>query len=104
MMATKHADKIVVGGAWPGFNDVKASWSLNRHISARCGQTFTDTVDFWRKYFPADQIIPFVLIETWNDYEEGSEIEPGLPKCGDQLPGKSEGLKKAAVRADQTIR
>jgi len=89
-MATKHTDKIIVGGAWPGFNDSKAAWSLNRHISTRCGQTFSDTVNFWRKYFPADQIIPFVLIETWNDYEEGSEVEPGTPKCGDQLPTKSE--------------
>jgi hypothetical protein len=25
--------------------------------------------------------MPFLLIETWNDYEEGSAIERGLAKC-----------------------
>lgn len=81
-MVSKHSDKIIVGGAWSQFDDSKASWSLNRHISARCGQTFQDTFHFWRKFVPADQVIPFVMIETWNDYEEGSAIEHGIPTCG----------------------
>lgn len=81
-MVSKHPDKIIVGGAWALFNDSKASWSLNRHMSARCGQTFQDTFNFWRKYVPADSPIPFVMIETWNDYEEGSAVEPGIPTCG----------------------
>ena len=80
-MAAKYSDKIVVGGAWPQFDDRKASWSLNRHISARCGQTYRDTLDLWKKYFPPNQVIPFMLIQTWNDYEEGSEIETGIPSC-----------------------
>jgi hypothetical protein len=80
-MSEKYTDKLVIGGAWPQFNDHKASWSLNRHISARCGQTYRDTMDMWKKYFPPGQVIPFLMIETWNDYEEGSEIEPGLPAC-----------------------
>jgi hypothetical protein len=83
-MGTKYPDKMIVGGAWPQFDDSKASWGLNRHISARCGQTLQDTFNYWRKVFPAGQVIPFVLIETWNDYEEGSAIEPGLPACGNQ--------------------
>jgi hypothetical protein len=24
------------------------------------------------------------MIETWNDYEEGTAIEKGLPTCGSQ--------------------
>lgn len=84
-MASKYTDKIIVGGAWSQFDDSKASWSLNRHISARCGQTFQDTFNFWRKYFPADNPIPFVLIATWNDYEEGTAIERGIPDCGNTL-------------------
>jgi Glycosyl hydrolase family 71 len=88
-MGTKYANKIVVGSAWPQFDDSKASWGLNRHISARCGQTFQDTFNYWRKVFPANQVIPFVLIETWNDYEEGSAIEPGLPTCGNQPAPKT---------------
>ena len=50
-------------------------------MTAQCGQTYRETFNLWRKYFPADQVIPFVLIETWNDYEEGSEVEPGIPVC-----------------------
>jgi hypothetical protein len=81
-MTEKFEDKIIVDGAWPRFNDKRASWSLDRHMNARCGQTLKDTLNFWKKYVPANQTIPFVLIETWNDYEEGSDIEAGLPACG----------------------
>ena len=28
--------------------------------------------------------IPFVLVATWNDYEEGTAIENGLPHCNSQ--------------------
>jgi hypothetical protein len=80
-MHSEYFDKIIVGGEWSGFDDSKASWGLNRHIAARCGQTFTDTSHLWRKYFPADDLLPFVMIETWNDHEEGTAIEDGIPSC-----------------------
>ncbi len=80
-MHSKYADKIIVGGVWSSFDDSKAAWGLNRHISARCGQTFADTSNLWRKYFSADDPLPFVMIETWNDHEEGTAIEDGLPSC-----------------------
>jgi hypothetical protein len=80
-MKTKYPDKLIVGGAWASFDDAKASWGLNRHISARGGQTFSDTLNFWRKEFPPDEPPPFLLIETWNDYEEGSAIERCIPSC-----------------------
>jgi hypothetical protein len=80
-MHSKYSDKIIVGGAWSGFDDAKASWGLNRHISARCGQTYSDTFNYWRKYFPPDDPPPFIMIETWNDHEEGTAIEDGIPSC-----------------------
>lgn len=85
-MKTKYADKIIVGGAWSNFDDSKASWGLNRHIAARCGQTYQDTFNFWRKELPADEPPPFMLVETWNDYEEGTAIERGIPTCGKGAP------------------
>lgn len=88
-MGQKYPDKMIVGGVWPEFDDSKASWGLNRHISARCGKTFEDTNTLTRKFFPQDQTIPFVLIESWNDYEEGSAIEPGIPACSGQAAAKS---------------
>lgn len=80
-MGTKYPDKIVVGGAWAVFDDKRASWGLNRHISARCGQTFKDTFNYWRRVFPANDVPPFMLVETWNDYEEGTAVERGVPGC-----------------------
>jgi hypothetical protein len=80
-MHSKYADKIIVGGEWASFDDSKASWGLNRHISARCGQTFTDTSNLWHKYFPPDDLLPFVMVETWNDHEEGTAVEDGIPSC-----------------------
>lgn len=80
-MGTKYPDKIVVGGAWSQFDDSKASWGLNRKIAARCGQTWRDTFNYWRKIFPNDPP-PFLLAETWNDHEEGTAIEGGIPSCG----------------------
>ena len=81
-MAAKYTDKIVVGGVWAKFDDTKASWSLNRHMAERCGQTYRDTTSLAQKFFPPDQVIPFLMIETWNDYEEGSAVETGIPSCG----------------------
>jgi hypothetical protein len=97
-MKTKYPDKIIVGGAWAQFDDSKASWGLNRHISARCGQTFKDTFNFWRSEFPADDPIPFMMIETWNDYEEGTAIERGIPTCGSH-PADSPSLSSASSAA-----
>lgn len=71
----KYPEKIAIGGAWPGFNDSSAKWGLNRHMQARCGQTFDDTLHLYTHYFDASHPLPFVLIETWNDYEEGTAIE-----------------------------
>jgi len=83
-MKSKYPEKIAVGGAWPGFDDSKASWSLNRHMSQRCGQTLNDTMSVSREYYSDEHPLPFLLIATWNDYEEGTAIERGLAKCPSQ--------------------
>ncbi len=80
-MRTKYPDKIAVGAAWPGFDDRQASWSLGRRISRRCGETLTDTMKLYRENSPADNPLPFLLIATWNDYEEGSAIERDPERC-----------------------
>jgi hypothetical protein len=81
-METDYSGKITVGTAWAGFDDSKASWGTNRHIAQRCGETLNQTLQLAREYDTADHPIPFLLIATWNDYEEGSAIERGLSKCG----------------------
>jgi hypothetical protein len=74
-MKDKDKGKIVVGGAWASFDDSHASWGLNRRINSRCGKTLEETLGLWRTYFGDSHSLPFLMIETWNDYEEGSAIE-----------------------------
>ena len=44
-------------------------------MAARCGQTFEETLALYHKYYDDSRPLPFLLIETWNDYEEGTAIE-----------------------------
>ena len=78
-MQAKHPDKLVAGAVWPGFDDSKASWGEHRRMDGRCGQTFADTMQMFRQYEQGRA--PFLVIETWNDHEEGTGIEFGLPGC-----------------------
>jgi len=87
-MKNKNPGKIAMGAAWPGFDDTQAPWSLNRHMDARCGKTFADTLQLYRRYYDNSAPLPFLLIETWNDYEEGTAIEH--PKSGNCAANTSE--------------
>lgn len=89
-MRNSHSEKIIVGAAWPGFDDSAAKWGLNRHMQSRCGQTFEDTLHLYTRYFDTAHPLPFVMIETWNDYEEGTAVERlNFAKC-------SQGVASAA--------
>jgi hypothetical protein len=79
-MKQDHPDKIAVGAVWPGFDDTHASWTLNRHMAYRCGKTFEDTLRVFRHYSNASPV-PFLLVVTWNDYEEGTDIERSIGHC-----------------------
>jgi hypothetical protein len=85
-MRSKHQGQIAVGTVWPGFDDTRASWSLNRHIDQRCGKTLQDTLRVFAENNDPEHSMPFVLIATWNDYEEGTAIENGLARCGNPQP------------------
>ncbi len=64
-----------VGAVWPGFNDSLAPWRVGtpRCIAQREGRTWDDTWALALEHQP-----PIVQIATWNDWEEGSAIEPGV--------------------------
>ena len=82
-MSAKYPDKIAFGAAWPGFDDSAAKWGLNRHMDNRCGKTFDETLHLYDRYYDHSNPLPFMLIETWNDYEEGTAIERGTSTgCG----------------------
>lgn len=74
-----HPSQVTVGGLWKGFDDSNASWSGNRTIAEQCGQVWLDSANEIAKFFGGtNPQIPYVQIATWNDYEEGTEIETGI--------------------------
>jgi hypothetical protein len=75
-LAPTYTNKVAVGGVWPGFDDSAASWGQNRYMWPRCGQTWRDTWQLANQYGP-----PYVMIDTWNDFEEGTSIEFGTGEC-----------------------
>jgi hypothetical protein len=91
-MQENHRDKIAVGAVWPGFDDSKASWSRNRRIAYRCGKTFEDGLKVFRKYYGSENAAPFLLVETWNDYEEGTDVERSIGHCDGNTGIRSAGV------------
>jgi len=76
MASPPYVDKVAIGGVWPGFDDTLASWGEGRYMWRRCGQTWRNTWGIATEYNP-----PIVMIDTWNDFEEGTDIEYGTGEC-----------------------
>jgi len=73
-----YTNRVAIGGVWPGFDDSPAPWGVPpyRYMWRRCGQTWRDTWQLANQFNP-----PYVMIATWNDFEEGSDIEFGIGDC-----------------------
>jgi len=81
--AAQHSDKIAMGSAYKGFNDSDASWGKGRVIDQQCGHTWLATFAEPDRFYSAAHQLPALIIPTWNDYEEGTEIETGIDNCVD---------------------
>ena len=77
----QNSSLIAFGGSAKGFNDSLASWSANRFTSEQCGQTWLSSIAEAGKYYSAAHQLPFMMVATWNDYEEGTTIESGVDNC-----------------------
>ena len=66
---------------YKGFNDTLAAWGSNRVMNQNCGQTWLSSFAEPGNYFSSANQLESVQIVTWNDYEEGSEIESGIDNC-----------------------
>lgn len=73
--------QLTYGSAYPGFNDTLSAWSDNRVIPQQCGQAWLTTMARASKYYSAGNQLPFLQLVTWNDYEEGTELETGIDNC-----------------------
>ena len=70
-----------VTSSYKGFNDTLAAWTANRVIGQQCGQTWLQSMAENGKYYSSLRQMIGVQIVTWNDYEEGTEIESGIDNC-----------------------
>jgi len=71
------------GSGNKGFNDSLAAWAPNppRIQSQQCAQTWLSTLAEASKYFSTSLQLDAIQLVTWNDYEEGTEIETGIDNC-----------------------
>jgi hypothetical protein len=70
-----------IGAVYKGFNDTLAAWGSGRIMGQQCGQTWLQTfTEINGRYNSGKQLSDLQLV-TWNDYEEGSEIESGIDNC-----------------------
>jgi hypothetical protein len=75
------ANKETVGAAYKGFNDQLASWGSGRFMDQQCGKTWLQTFSQVNSLYNSGKQLPYLQLVTWNDYEEGTEIESGVDGC-----------------------
>ena len=71
------------GVIFPGFDDSSAPWGQRspRKIDHDCGRTWLKTVDLAKRESLASGNLRIIQIATWNDYDEGTEVEDGIDGC-----------------------
>jgi PKD domain len=69
------------GSVYKGFNDTLASWGRNRFIHQQCGKTWLAGFAELAKFYSAANQLDALQLVTWNDYEEGTELETGIDNC-----------------------
>lgn len=77
----EHKNDVVVGSGYKGFNDTLSGWGQRRVLNQNCGRTWLATLDEIGKYYASNPGLSGVQLVTWNDYEEGTEIESGIDNC-----------------------
>jgi hypothetical protein len=80
-MGIPLGNEQTVGAAYKGFNDSLAAWGSGRVMSQQCGQTWLHTFSQINGLYNSENQLPAMQLVTWNDYEEGTEIESGINNC-----------------------
>lgn len=79
--AMKAPQQMAWGAGYKGFNDTLASWGLNRIVGQKCGQTWLQAFAKLNNTYNSGRQLPILQLVTWNDYEEGTEVESGVDNC-----------------------
>lgn len=99
--ALSNPNQATLGAFYKGFNDAAASWGTGRRMDAHCGKLWMDTFAA-NVHALGNQInqIPAFQAVTWNDYEEGTNIETGVDNCISISAGLSGTKLKWSVNPD----
>jgi hypothetical protein len=72
-----------MGAAFKGFDDYEANWwpetNGDKVLTQGCGTTLLDSIAEPKAITGAN--LPYMMVETWDDYEEGTETETGISNC-----------------------
>lgn len=81
--ATKYQGMISMGSVFKGFNDSLAPWAPDpaRVMEQQCGKTWLAGFNRINQTYSSNSQLEAIQLVTWNDYEEGSEIESGIDSC-----------------------
>jgi Glycosyl hydrolase family 71 len=91
-----------MGATYKGFNDTLASWSTNRVMDQQCGQTWLQTFQQINNQYNVQNQLPYLQLVTWNDYEEGTEIESGIDNCFSLNPSMSGNTLEWTINGDES--
>lgn len=78
--AQSYPGKQVWGAGFKGFNSSLAQWGQDRIMDQSCGQTWMQSLTASNQFY-GNSTLPYLEIDTWNDYNEGTEIESGIDNC-----------------------
>lgn len=81
-VARSHSSKIAMGTVFKGFDDNNASFGSNRVIAQQCGQVLNLSANaISTAGYSSSSQLQYVIFTSWNDYEEGTEVETGVDNC-----------------------
>jgi len=91
-----------VGAAYKGFNDSLAAWGSGRVMGQQCGQTWLQTFSEVNSLYNSGKQLSALQLVTWNDYEEGTEIESGINNCLSVSASVSGSSLQWTIKGDET--
>jgi hypothetical protein len=101
--------RLYSGSFFKGFDDRYAPWTKGRVVDQACGLTFVRSLSAVATYLGRSfSNLPLLQVATWNDYEEGTEVETGIDNCAAVSAGVSGTVVKAVpsftgVGSEETV-
>jgi hypothetical protein len=82
--------RLYSGSFFKGFDDRYAPWTQGRVVDQACGLTFVRSLSAVSTHLGRSlSNLPLLQVATWNDYEEGTEVETGIDNCAAVSAGVS---------------